>query len=333
MDHERNVDKLKEHLDAIMGIQPKEQAPSDTARAEAYRTAFWDNMYTGMPNNTIKEGHVAGGTYLVPDSFEKRLVEGLAEENVLRKIGNVFSAPGRLRLPVADTALEGKWVGENGCFEFNDLTFSELVFTPHKLGTSILVSEELLEDSGIDLENHISRLFSERIGKAEEEAFIRGDGNGKPRGLIYQTSVGTETASADTVTPDDMIDLMYSVKPAYRANGTWLVSEQAYLQLRKARTLDGRQLWPTSLAEGEVMKLLGHPILVSKYLDGVLPGAKTVLFGDFSYFWIAEHGKRNIKRLAERYADLGQVGFFASQRVDAQLVLPEAVKALEVKAA
>jgi HK97 family phage major capsid protein len=333
MDHERNVDKLKAQLDALMGIQPKEQTAGNTTRAEAYRTAFWDNMYTGMPNNTLKEGHVAGGTYLVPDSFEKRLVESLDEENVLRKISNVFSAPSRLRLPVADTALEGKWVGENGCFDFHDLTFSELVFTPHKLGTSILVSEELLEDSGIDLENHISRLFGERIGRAEEEAFITGDGNGKPLGLIYQTPVGTVTASANTVTLDDMLDLLYSVKPAYRANGTWLVSEQAYLQLRKVRTFDGRPLWSDSLADGETMKLFGHPILVSKYLDGVSSGAKTVLFGDFSYFWIAEHGKRNIKRLSERYADLGQVGFFVSQRVDAKLVLPEAVKALEVKAA
>jgi len=62
------------------------------------------------------------------------------------------------------------------------------------------------------------------------------------------------------------------------------------------------------------------------------PGSIPVLFGDFSYFWIGDRGKRNIKRLTERYADYGQVGFIASQRVDAKLVLPEAVKALKIKA-
>ena len=83
----------------------------------------------------------------------------------------------------------------------------------------------------------------------------------------------------------------------------------------------------------EPLTLLGHPIMVSAYLDSVVPGSKPVLFGDFSYYWIGERGKRVIKRLVERYANQGQVAFLTSERVDAKLVLPEAIKCLEVKAA
>ena len=81
------------------------------------------------------------------------------------------------------------------------------------------------------------------------------------------------------------------------------------------------------------LTLLGHPILVSAYLDSVAPGSKPVLFGDFSYYWIGERGKRVIKRLVEHYANQGQVAFLTSECVDAKLVLPEAIKCLEVKAA
>jgi HK97 family phage major capsid protein len=65
-------------------------------------------------------------------------------------------------------------------------------------------------------------------------------------------------------------------------------------------------------------------------MDKVLPGKIPVMFGDFSYFWIGERGKRTMKRLVERYADRGQVAFIMSERIDAKLVLPEAVKLLKV---
>ena len=54
------------------------------------------------------------------------------------------------------------------------------------------------------------------------------------------------------------------------------------------------------------------------------------MFGDFRYFWIGDRDKRVMKRLVERYADRGQVAFIATERVDAKLVLPEAVKMLKI---
>ena len=70
---------------------------------------------------------------------------------------------------------------------------------------------------------------------------------------------------------------------------------------------------------------------ITTQLGVVESGSKPILFGDFSYFWIAERGKRNIKRLSEKYADEGMIGYITFQRVDARLVDPEAVKILEIK--
>ena len=65
-------------------------------------------------------------------------------------------------------------------------------------------------------------------------------------------------------------------------------------------------------------------------MDKVAPGSIPVMFGDFRNYWIGDRGKRVIKRLVERYADRGQVAFITTERVDAKLVLPEAVKMLKI---
>ena len=131
---------------------------------------------------------------------------------------------------------------------------------------------------------------------------------------------------------DDMIDLVYSVKQAYRCpNSTvFIMSEDAYHELRKTRYFDGRYIWNPKFKDDGYDTLFGHRVFVSNYMSEIVPGSKPVLFGDFSYFWIGDRGKRNIKRLNEAYAKFGQVGFLLSERVDSKLVVKDAVKTLKV---
>ena len=192
----------------------------------------------------------------------------------------------------------------------------------------MLVSDEMLDDAGIDLEKYIEERFAESIGSSEEEAFAKGDGLCKPFGLIYQASVGAETSSLSI---DDTIDLIYSVRAPYRKNGVFLMSDEAVSHLRKIKCHNGKPAWTGSLAEGEPLKLLGYPVFVSKAMDGISSGSIHVLFGDFSYYWIGDRGKRVIKRLSERFADRGQVGYLTFERVDAKLVMPGAIKSLKIK--
>lgn len=195
-----------------------------------------------------------------------------------------------------------------------------------------LLSEELLADSGIDLEAYIAQEYKERIAVSEEEAFLVGDGIGKPLGLVHQAEVGTTTEQSGKISMDDMIDLLYSVKQAYRCTGSavFVMSEDAYRELRKTKYFDGRYIWNRKFKDDGYDTLFGHRVYWSNYMPEIVPGSKPVLFGDFSYFWIGDRGKRNIKRLNEAYAKFGQVGFLLSERVDSKLVLQDAVKALKV---
>lgn len=310
----------------------KKVDPSAEAKkkAAAYNAAFWDTMHTGMPHNDLNVGSDGSGGYLVPDTFNDTLLEGLTEKNILRQLAHVIPTTHRMHIPVSNGMGDATWVIEGEPWSFNEASFGEVILDAYKLATTIRASDEMLEDGGVDLEAFIRDLYVKRIADAEEMAFIRGDGDGKPLGLIYQAGVGVMSATEGDICVDDLISLEHSVKQAYRDKAVWLMSDDAYRRLRTIIHYNGDPLWDDPLEEDGVIRLLKHPVYICKAMDDVVPGSIPVMFGDFRHYWIGDRGKRVIKRLVERYADRGQVAFITTERVDARLVLPEAVKMLKI---
>ena len=326
-----NVKECIDTMETMINGGKKESSAVDKLKAAEYGGAFWNHMHTGEIVNELKAGSDGSGRYLIPPTYEKELVKKLENENFVRKLGTVISTEHDMRIPVSLTEAEGGWVEEGGDISFMDAEFGQVKLGAHKLEVAFLISDELLEDSGVDLEEYTMEVFSEVIGVSEEEAFLVGDGNGKPTGLIYQAEDGVTTERVGEISMDDMVDLIHSVKPPYRKKSVFVMSEDAYTKLRKIKCYDGRPVWEPSFTEGEPEKLFGYDVYVSSYMPTAEEGNKPVLFGNFEYYWIGDRGKRRVKRLAERFADCGMVGFMALQRMDATLVLPEAVKSLTVK--
>lgn len=330
----RTYEELKARLDEMSGKTVEKQADKTAEakiKAEAYNSAFWETMHTGAIQNALKEGSDGAGGYLVPDTYDDRLVQALESEYVLRKLGTTIKTTQKMHIPIGCGIDSACWIVEGQAAPFGDAKFEEVVIDAHKLAASILASDEMLEDGGIDLEKYIAEMFAQRIGDAEEEAFIRGDGKHKPLGIYHQAQLGKLSDTAGVITVDDLIDLMYSVTKTYRDNAVWVISDDAYCKLRQIEHFNGEPIWFDGMEKGEPHQLLGYPVYVCKHMDFVVPGGIPVMFGDFSYFWIGDRGKRVIKRLVERFADRGQVAFITTERVDAKLVLPEAVKMLKVK--
>ena len=312
-----------------------------TGRAsDEYRQNFWNMMRskTPMPQvvNALQIGTDSEGGYLVPDEYERTLVEALEEENVFRQLAKVIrTSSGDRKIPVVATKGTASWIDEEGAYLESDDSFGQVSIGAYKVGTMIKVSEELLNDSVFDLEAYISREFARRIGAKEEEAFFTGDGSGKPLGVLAATGgaeTGVTAASATAITADELIDLFYSLKAPYRRNAVWVLNDSTIKAIRKLKDNQGQYLWQPSLTAGAPDLLLGKPVRTSAYMPAIAADAKSVAFGDFSYYWIADRQGRSFKRLNELYAATGQVGFLASQRVDGKLVLPEAIKVLAQKA-
>lgn len=321
---------------AKMGKDEKEK----TGRAsDEYKCSFWNAMRVKAPMpsvlNALQEGTDSEGGYLVPDEFERTLVEALEEENVFRTLAHVIrTSSGDRKIPVVASKGSASWVDEEGAYQESDDAFSQVSIGAYKLGTMIKVSEELLADSVFDMEAYISKEFARRIGSREEESFFNGDGKGKPLGILAATGgaeVGVTAASATAITADEVIDLFYSLKAPYRKNAVWLLNDATVKQIRKLKDSTGQYLWQPSLVAGTPDTILGRPVKTSAFMPTAAAGAKTIAFGDFKYYWIADRQGRTFKKLSELFAATGQVGFMGTQRVDGKLILPEAIKVLQQK--
>ena len=313
-----------------------------TGRAsDDYRKNFWNAMRSKAPmpavTNALQVGTDSEGGYLVPDEYERTLVEALEEENIFRQMAKVIkTSSGDRKIPVVASKGTASWIDEEGAYPESDDSFGQVSIGAYKLGTMIKVSEELLNDSVFDLQSYISREFARRIGAKEEEAFFTGDGKGKPLGVLAATGgaeTGVTAASATAVTADELMDLYYSLKSPYRKKSVWVLNDSTIKAIRKLKDNNGQYLWQPSLTAGAPDMILGRPIKTSAYMPAMAAGAKTIAFGDFSYYWIADRQGRSFKRLNELFAATGQVGFLASQRVDGKMILAEAVKVLEQKGA
>ena len=261
----------------------------------------------------------------------------MEEQNIFRTLAHVIqTSSGDRKIPVVASKGTASWVDEEGTIPESDDAFSQVSIGAYKLATRVKVSEELLNDSVFDLESYISREFARRIGNKEEEAFFTGDGTGKPLGVLAATGgaeIGVTAASATAFTADEVFDLFYSLKAPYRKNAVFLMNDSSVKALRKLKDGNGQYLWQPSLTAGTPDMLLGRPVYTSAFMPAMAASAKSILFGDLSYYWVADRQGRSFRRLGELYATTGQVGFLASQRVDGKLILPEAVKVLQQKAA
>ena len=317
----------------------KDETEKTGRASDEYKGSFWNAMRVKAPMpsvlNALQEGTDSEGGYLVPDEFERTLVEALEEENVFRTLAHVIkTSSGDRKIPVVASKGSASWVDEEGAYQESDDAFSQVSIGAYKLGTMIKVSEELLADSVFDLEAYISKEFARRIGAREEESFFNGDGKGKPLGILAATGgaeVGVTAASATAITADEVIDLFYSLKAPYRKNAVWLLNDATVKQIRKLKDSTGQYLWQPSLVAGTPDTILGRPVKTSAFMPTAAAGAKTIAFGDFKYYWIADRQGRTFKKLSELFAATGQIGFMGTQRVDGKLILPEAIKVLQQK--
>ncbi len=306
-----------------------------------YKKSFWNAMRSKSirpeVSDALQVGTDSEGGYLVPDEFEKTLVEALEEENIFRKLAHVINtSSGDRKIPVVATKGTASWVDEEGLIPDSDDSFGQVSIGAYKLGTLIKVSNELLADSVFNLEAYISKEFGRRCGSKEEDAFFNGDGTGKPTGILHATlgaEVGVTSKNATDITADDVIDLFYSLKAPYRKRAVWILNDSTVKAIRKLKDGNGNYIWQPALTAGSPDTILGRPVYTSAYVPTIAAGNRTVIFGDLSYYWIADRQGRTFKKLSELYATTDQTGFVATQRVDGKLILREAVKVLVQKAA
>ena len=302
-----------------------EKEQKNTMHKEAMLKALRSNVR--QVDNVLQEKVDADGGYLVPEEYDSRLIQSLEGENIMRQLGHTLTTSGDHKINIAATTPAAAWIDEGGQLTFGEATFKQALLDAHKLHVAIKVTEELLYDSAFNLENYILEQFGKALANAEEDAFLNGDGTGKPTGVFHQTNGGTYLTEVATLKADDIINLIHALKRPYRKGAVFILNDKTIAAIRKLKDNNGAYMWQPSYQVGEPDRLLGYPVYTSQFAP-----ENKIAFGDFSYYNIGDRGARSFKQLTELFAGNGMIGFVAKERVDGKLILKEAVQILPIKA-
>ena len=318
------------------GANPDEEPKqARITQRDSYKNAFGQYVRrrgdASQIRNAMEEGTDSEGGYLVPEEWADFITTGAGDANVMRRYATVIQTASDRNFPIQTTRAAFGWVAEEGAFTTPDPVLGQQTLKAYKSGGIVQVSDELLEDEVFDLPSFLQREAIEEFNLVEEAAFVNGNGTGKPEGICQVTAVGGEDltgkslAGAAAITSDEVLDIYHGLKVGYRANATWVTSDAMALLIRKLKDSDDQYLWQPGLFADQPDRLLGRPFEVSDSCPDPATTVRSILFGDLSYYVIADRVGGAVKRLDELYAANGQVGYRFTKRVDGRLTKADAL--------
>lgn len=266
------------------------------------------------------------GAITVPETLVRSLETNmLAFGGILQAAEIIRTASGeKITWPTADdTSNSGEQIGESTAVAEADTTFGAVTWDAYKFSSKGLkVPYELLEDAAFDFVSWIGAALGERLGRIQATKATTGNGAGTMKGIVTASSLGVTAASASSVAPDELMDLVHSVNPAYR-NGPgvgFMLNDATVLHLRKKKDGNGQYLWQPGMQAGVPDRLIGYPVIISQEMSSIATGVKSILFGQLSKYKVRQVNSIRLYRLVERHRESDQDAFIAFLRADGNLL-------------
>jgi HK97 family phage major capsid protein len=299
------------------------------------RGRFYDVNPNGpVDYRSLTKGSATAGGNTVPTSFYDRLIAHLIEVSAIMQAGatvlntnsgEVIQVPKTTAHSSASIVTEGNTIGAS------DPAFGQIPLGAYKYGTMIQVSRELLDDTGVDLEGYLAMQAGRALGNAFGAHAMTGTGTSQPRGVITDATLGVTggTGVTGAFSGDNLIDLFFSVIAPYRASASckWIMKDSTVANARKLKDTTGQYIWQPGLQAGSPDMILGKPVLTDPNVPATALSAKSLVFGDFSQFFVRFAGGVRFERSDDYAFNTDLVTFRALLRADCSLVdLTGAVK-------
>lgn len=271
--------------------------------------------------------------FLAPEEVLYNLNHELAKKSSLRHLCNVVRVDGdHLDIVSDEDAAQVGWVNETDAREETSLSgFKKMTIALHHMYAKPRISQQLLDDSRVDLEKWLLEKVAHHMARLENEAFLKGDGKSQPKGILTQTS-SLQNICAESISADVLLDVLCSLDTRYLDNASWLISPQMLFQIRSLKDQSGHFIFQQSFGERTPSFLLGYPIYVLDNVPAPLnkQGLPCLLFGDFHEAYTILD-RSSLHMLRDPFSAKPFVEFYVTKRVGGDLVNPNAIKALIVK--
>jgi HK97 family phage major capsid protein len=258
---------------------------------------------SGVNFRDLLKGTATAGGNTVPTTFYGRLMAHLIEVSGVMMAGPTVlnTASGEsIEVPVTTAHSTAALTAEAAALTESDPAFAKRTLGAYKYGVMLQASSELLSDTGVDLEGYLAMQAGRALGNAFGVHAITGDGSSKPTGIVTSASTGVTggTGVAGAFTADNLIDLYYSVIAPYRNSTScgWMMRDATLGAARKLKDSQGQYLWQPSIQVGAPDTLLGKPVHTDPNVAAVATTAKSVIFGDFSAYFVRMAGGVRFER-------------------------------------
>ena len=328
-------------LDGFSTALPKGGADDGKAQTEEER-----NFHGYLMGEKRDISVASGGGALAPQQFVAEIIKGIEDDSPLYNAVRKFplNSVQSLGAPYESAdASDAAWTAEVPSSEISAdsaLTYAKRELTPYALAKLIKVSDKLIKASAIPVESLIKNKLQEKMMQAFEKGIVAGTGSSQPLGVFVASDSGVttsrdvETATALTISADDLINTKMKLKPGYRRNAKWVMSTEMLTACLLLKDKDDQYIWRPGLTASEPDRLLGVPVIESAYAPTALTtgGTYVAVIGDFSYYWWAYFDGVEVQNLYELFSLKNQKGFKALAYADGAPVLAEAFARLKIKA-
>lgn len=275
---------------------------------------------------------VGAGITVVPLQMSAQLIKEIDDQTFIRDLSTVIpltSAESLGMMSLDADPEDPKWGGEIFIGDFDTQTaFGARELTPHPNAEGLKLSKKLIRMNP-SIEAFVVTRLAYRFGQTAENTAFTGSGSaGQWMGLLTPSSQGIPTSqdvntsgASGTIKPDDLFDLLYSLKQADQDRSTFILHRLRVRDLRKLKDNNGQYLIQPGINGGQFPTLLDRPFKMSERMPSATGvGNYQVLLGNFSEYVICEALGFEFQRLVERYADEYKVAILARQEADAMPV-------------
>ena len=348
---QKNQNARLSTLEMKLGTIPKEKNQATKAetiaRVDGHRKALEDFMRGRGDVKSLNTGEVPG-SYLLPEVVQERIEKKLGAESSFKNLArHMMISSGSVDV-IVDKDLPGVgWIAEAADrAETETGSLSKIKIELHELYAKPKITQKILDDAAINVEDWIVDKVSEKMRVIEDQSFLVGDGRGKPRGfLTYKTDRAVDNQCLQHITTgadgsfgdkgaDSLFEMVEALKTEYLHNACWILSRSALTAIRKLKDpATGSYLWQPSLAQGSPSMLLGYPVHISDAMPALKDGSPSasVAFGDFSEgYQVIERPSMSILR--DPYSSKPYVEFYVSKRVGGDMINFDAIKILKFAA-
>ena len=321
-------------------------AGGDTLADAEYSGAFLAHFRKGEVQAAMNKGVADDGGYLAPVEWDRTITGRLVILSDMRQLANVVpcSGTGLTKLYNMGGTASG-WVGEEDARPATATgKLKQLGFGWGEVYANPGATQQLLDDSEIDLEAWLSGEVDVEFARQEGAGFFAGDGVNKPFGILTYVTGGANAAkhpfgaigainsgAAAAITADGLIDLVYDLPSAFTANARFAMNRKTMGAIRKLKDTEGNYLWQPSLIAGQPSTLLGFPVQDVAAIPDVAANAIAALFGDFKQTYTV-YDRKGVRVLRDPFTNKPYVHFYTTKRVGGGVHNPEPMRALKIAA-